>query len=319
MLSFVINSVDAAKFAAVSRSIERATAGVPYEIVGVHDARSMCDGYRRALARSAGDPVVFCHDDIELLMDDLPARLARHFGRFDVVGPVGTRKLVSMNWADAGGEHLYGVMSGPLPGGGFSTGYFGGDMEAVDGIVALEGAFIASRRTPAVELGWDDATLDDWHGYDTDFTFRAHLAGWRVGVALDLPMLHFSPGSLGPGYDRSKARFAAKHAGRLATGSSGINVLTRIPMADRDAIRAFFADGDRARWHRESRVRIDRARNSPGVRPPAVLVPGAWDARRAKTETPLTREPPTRNGACLCGSGRRFKECHGGPGAGGRA
>jgi hypothetical protein len=94
LLSFVINSVDAAKFAAVSRSIERATAGVPHEIVGVHDARSMCDGDRRGLARSTGDPVVFCHDDIELLMDDLPARLARHFGRFDVFMALETQDVV---------------------------------------------------------------------------------------------------------------------------------------------------------------------------------------------------------------------------------
>jgi hypothetical protein len=116
-----------------------------------------------------------------------------------------------------------------------------------------------------------------------------------------------------------RSRDGPKHAGRRATGGSGINGLTRIPMADRDAIRAFFAGGDRARWHRESRVRVDRARTSPGVRPPAVLVAGRWDARRARSETPLTREVPTRNGACPCGSGRRFRECHGGFGAGGRA
>jgi len=47
MLSFVINSIDAATFASVSRWIERAMAVAPHEIVGVRDARSMCDGYRR--------------------------------------------------------------------------------------------------------------------------------------------------------------------------------------------------------------------------------------------------------------------------------
>src|SRR6188768_4336735 len=98
MLSFVINSIDAGKFASVSRSIAGAMGEAPYEIVVIHDARSMCDGYRHGLARSVGDPVVFCHDDIELLMRDLPVRLARHLEHFDVFAPVGTRKLVSMNW-----------------------------------------------------------------------------------------------------------------------------------------------------------------------------------------------------------------------------
>jgi len=144
MLSFVINSIDAEKFASVSQSIERAMAGTPYEIVGIHDARSMCDGYRRGLARSAGDPVVFCHDDIELLMPDLPMRLARHLERFDVFAPVGTRKLVSMSWMDAGAEYVFGAMSGPQPDGSLSTGYFGGDTREIDGIVGLEGGQVQS-------------------------------------------------------------------------------------------------------------------------------------------------------------------------------
>jgi hypothetical protein len=313
LLSFVINSIDPVKFAAVRASIARATGGAPVDVVGIHDARSMCDGYRRGLAASVGDPVVFCHDDVELLMSDLPDRLARHLGRFDVFAPVGTRKLVSMNWADAGAEHLYGAMSGAEADGSFGTGYFGGDAREIDGIVALEGVFIVARRDAALAVGWDAETFDDWHGYDTDFSFRAHLAGWRVGVVLDLPMIHYSRGTRGPGYERSKARFAAKHAGALATGSSGINIMTGIPMRDRDAIRAFFDAGDLALWHRESRLRIERARRSPGVRPPAGLMPGAWDAEQAKAGAAnLVPEPPTRNGACPCGSGRRYKACHGG-------
>ncbi|MCC6380585.1 MAG: SEC-C domain-containing protein [Burkholderiales bacterium] len=318
MLSFVVNSIDPAKFAAVSASIARSVRGATHEVVGIHDARSMCDGYARGLARSAGDPVVFCHDDLEILCTDLPARLDRHLARFDVFGPVGTRKLVSMNWADAGAEYLYGAMSGPDPGGRLATGYFGGATREVDGIVALEGVFIVASRAAALAVGWDDATFDDWHGYDTDFSFRAHLAGWRVGVVLDLPIVHQSAGRRGAGYERSRERFAAKHAGRLASDRSGVNLITYVPMADHDAIRAFFDGGDLAAWHRESRLRIDRARTSPGVRRPATLMGGGWDPSRASAGRIDRRaDPPTRNGACPCGSGRRYKECHGAA-AGGR-
>ncbi|CAG0989951.1 hypothetical protein BURK1_02211 [Burkholderiales bacterium] len=319
MLSFVINSIDPAKFAAVGATITRATGGARFEIVGIHDAKSMCDGYRRGLAMTRGDPVVFCHDDIELLMTDLPARLARHRERFDLFAPVGTRKLVSMNWADAGAEHLYGAMSGENPDGTFGTGFFGGDAREIDGIVALEGVFIVARRDAALAVGWDAETFDDWHGYDADFSFRAHLAGWRVGVVLDLAIIHRSRGRKDAGYQRSKSLFARKHAGRLAQGSSGVNVITGIAMKDRAAIAEFFDRGDLRRWHRESRLRIDRARNSPGIRPPAGLMQGAWDPAHAKSGgATLVREPPTRNGACPCGSGKRYRECHGAAGAGER-
>ena len=300
MLSFVINSIDAAKFASVSGGIARAMAGAPHEIVGVHDARSMCDGYRRGLARSRGDAVVFCHDDIELLMPDLAVRIARHLERFDVFAPVGARKLVSMNYMDAGAEYLYGAMTGPTPDRrGLSTGFFGGETREIDGIVALEGIFIVARRNAATALGWDAETFDGWHGYDADFSFRAHLAGWRVGVVLDLAIVHDSGGSYDDSYLRAMGRFAAKHAGKLATVRSGINGVTHIPMADRDAVRAFFDHGDIAHWHRESRARIEQARlaRSAAARGPAGDRPVA--------------APVHRNDPCPCGSGRRYKACHG--------
>jgi hypothetical protein len=299
VLSFVINSIDASRFDAARRAIVAATRGARVEVVGVHDARSMCDGYRRGLAASRGDLVVFCHDDVEFLSPDLPARLAHHARRFDVFGPVGTRKLVSMNWADAGAEHLYGAMTGPGTSGQLATTYFGGEAIEVDGIVALEGACIVARREAAVALGWDAETFDGWHGYDADFSFRAHRAAWRVGVVLDLPMLHFSPGTLGPAYERAKARFAAKHAGALASGQSHVHQRLSVPMRDRAAVRAFFATLSPARLHAESRVRIDRARASPAAR------------RLAGSAAVLVAEPPRRNGACPCGSGLRFKSCHG--------
>jgi hypothetical protein len=315
VLSFVINSIDATKFAAVRASILAATAGARFEIVGIHDAASMCDGYRRGLAASRGDPVVFMHDDVELLMDDLPARLARHLERFDVFAPVGTRKLVSMNWMDAGAEYLYGAMSGPRPDGGLSTGFFGGETREIDDVVALEGIFIVGRRDAALAVGWDAETFDGWHGYDTDFSFRAHLAGWRVGVVLDLAIIHASGGAYDEHYMRAMARFAAKHAGKLASFRSGLNIATtHIPMPDRDAVRAFFDHGDIAHWHRETRLRIEQARvarHAPVVPPASGLMRGAGDTGRGLAEAGLVPEPASRNDPCPCGSGQRYKACHG--------
>jgi len=311
VISFVINSITPSKFAAASASIARAMDGEPHEVVGIHDATSMCDGYRRGLSRSRGDPVVFCHDDMELLMTDLPARLGRHLGRFDLVAPVGTRKLVGMNWASAGGEHLFGAMTGWTPDDvPTAIGYFGGATRQVEGIVAFEGVFIAARRGVAEAIGWDAETFDDWHGYDTDFSFRAHLAGYRLGVVLDLAIMHGSAGRIDAAYELSAARFARKHAGRLASGQAPY-ILLPIPVASRAEACRFHDDGDLARWHRESRLRIARATNAAGHRPPAMLMPGAWDPGNAGAAAVVASDPPTRNGPCTCGSGLRYKDCHG--------
>ena len=311
LISFVINSIDPAKFAFVSASITRAMGGGRFEIVGIHDAKSMCDGYRRGLAASRGDPVVFCHDDIELLMTDLPARLARHFERFDLIAPVGTRKLISMNWASSGSRNLVGAMCGQNAAGQFGIGYFGGSERQNDGIVAFEGVLIAARRRVAESIGWDAETFDDWHGYDTDFSFRAHLAGFRLGVVLDLAIIHRSEGTFGDGYVRSEAAFNRKHASRLSTGS-GVYVVLPVPAPTRAEVVAFFDRADLPKLHRELQLRVDRSTNAAGHRPRAMLLRGAWDPTNVDVrEAVVAPDPPTRNGPCTCGSGLRYKDCCG--------
>ena len=131
---------------------------------------------------------------------------------------------------------------------------------------------------------------------------------------LDLAIVHRSAGgAFGAGYHRSLQRFAAKHAGRLAKGS-GAFAIVDVPAATLDEARAFFEDGrDLAPLQRELYLRCDRITNNAGHRPKAMLMNGAWDAAKARRrEGVVAADPPTRNGPCTCGSGKRYKDCHGG-------
>jgi GT2 family glycosyltransferase len=288
VLSFIICSIDAAKFAAVTRSVARAFGDAPHEVVGVHDARSLCEGWTRGLARSRGDPLVFCHDDIALPMDGLGARLARHLDRYDVVGVAGTRRCVGMDWAEAGIDDAEGAIVLDR-GDGATFCFYGadGDADAVDGVQAMDGVFLATRRDVAEAVGFDADTFDAWHGYDADFTFRAHLAGRRLAVALDLPIVHRSAGRTDPERLRSHGRFAAKHAAALGTGR-GAWVDVRSPIAIPEGIAAAFARGNLARLH-------------------------AWSREEARRRRSLAERPYAagRNDPCPCGNGLRYKECHG--------
>ncbi len=70
----------------------------------------------------------------------------------------------------------------------------------------------------AESVRFDAATFDGFHCYDVDFTFRAYLAGHRVAVACDIPLIHASGGS----FEQSVwQRYAGgvrvrKHQGRLS-------------------------------------------------------------------------------------------------------
>ncbi|MEO8485108.1 MAG: glycosyltransferase [Betaproteobacteria bacterium] len=290
MLSFVICSVDAAKFAGVTHSLERCLDGAPHEIVGVHDARSLCEGWARGLARARGAIVVFCHDDIEVHAERLARTLARHLERFDIVGVAGTRRCVGMDWSEAGIEHAQGAVvhdRGEHP----EFCFYGadGDGEAAPGMQAMDGVFLATRRDVAESIGFDAHTFDGWHGYDADFTFRAHLARFRLGVALDLPVVHASAGRRDDARMRYQLRFAEKHAARLASGR-GAWVDARAAVAVPEGIAEAWSRANLARLH-------------------------AWTREEARRRTAAAMRPNAagRNEPCPCGSGLRYKECHGRP------
>jgi len=215
VLSIIICSVDAGKFASVCDTYARHVGRARYEIVGIHDAKSLCEGYNRGMRRAQGDILVFSHDDIELLSDDLGATLERHLAAWDVVGVAGTTRMHAMGWADSGIRYARGVVTQGVPG-GYEVKFLGAPAMVNGAIQGMDGVFFAARRDVAERIGFDEATFDGWHGYDTDFTFRCHLAGFRLAVCLDIRLIHFSEGTVDEAWLRYAERFQQKHAAHLA-------------------------------------------------------------------------------------------------------
>lgn len=209
--SFVICGVDPAKFAAVLATIERLFAAVAHEVIRIPDARSLCEGNQRGLARSSGEAVVFCHDDIDLLAPDAASRLTGHLTHHDVVGVAGATRVTGPAVFWAGHPWLHGWVSYRKPGDAdYEATAMSLEGPLVGGIHALDGVFIACRRDAAVATGFDAATFDGFHLYDLDFSYRAHLAGFRLAVACDLGVVHASKGSFRRDWSRYADRFRAK-------------------------------------------------------------------------------------------------------------
>lgn len=214
MISVVICSVDAQKFAAASANYRQLLEGYNYEIVGIHDARSLCEGYNRGFALSRGDIVVFSHDDIEILSSDLAAKLVEALRDRDVVGVAG-----SMRFPETGKwglpiilPHTRGLVAHRAPGeDAYAVYVFGVDGAVDDGIQVLDGVFFAARRKVLEAIEFDARTFDGFHFYDIDFTYRAFLAGFRVAVANDLCLVHQSRGKFDSHWRSYADRFLAKH------------------------------------------------------------------------------------------------------------
>ena len=215
-ISVLICSIDAAKYTRVTANYAHLLSGHPHEIIGIHDARSLAEGYNRAVRASTGEVLIFSHDDVEIVSNDLATAIGRATVTLDVIGVVGTSRVMSGYWPAAGHPFLHGWLAQPAPGGErFYVSVFGVDGPLTRGIQGLDGMFFVAKRAVAEAVPFDEATFDGFHGYDLDFSFAAHLAGFSVGTSAEIAVIHASGGTFGEEWQRYANRFAEKHRDRL--------------------------------------------------------------------------------------------------------
>lgn len=222
-VSIIICSIDAERFAKVCETYRSLLKGVPHDIVGIHDARSLCEGYNRGTRQATGEILVFSHDDIEILTPDFAAKLLTHLAKFELIGIAGTTRLTGPSWTYAGWTHTHGQIGYPMATPGHINVCAWQMREAVTANAeALDGVLLAARREVVERVGFDERTFDGWHLYDIDFTYRAHLAGFRVAICHDLLLVHHSPGDFGADWQRYALRFTDKHRATLPSVSDAL-------------------------------------------------------------------------------------------------
>ena len=209
-VSAVVCSIDPQKAKRIREHYQTLFGGRSFEIVQIDDARSLSEGYNRGFAKTSGDIVIFSHDDIEVAAPDFAARLLRHLSTHDVVGVAGTSRLIGANWNSAGWPWLHGCVAHDEQGGnGFFFHCFGPPPGAA--VQAVDGLFIAAKREVCEAIPFDATTFDGFHLYDLDFSYRAFLAGFRIAIAWDVPIIHASSGHLDAAWQQYAQKFLAKH------------------------------------------------------------------------------------------------------------
>lgn len=221
MISIIICSVNPEKFKKITLNYADLMGDEPFEIIGIHDAKSLCEGYNRGIRESAGDFLIFSHDDIEILSPDFLTRLKIHLNNFDVVGLAGTDMVVDGCWLSAGVPYLYGQVADQDEAGYVVSFYdFGNAVHqgkvATNGMQMLDGLFFAMRGSVVRQVLFDEQNFDGFHGYDADFTYSAFLAGFSLAVCTDLAVIHYSNRSFDSAFQYYNQRFVAKHAATIA-------------------------------------------------------------------------------------------------------
>jgi Predicted glycosyltransferases len=244
MFSFIVCIIDSSKLARFSASLHSTFATTAIELIHIDDARSLCEGYARGAARARGDYLVFCHDDIVFLDAAFHDRLLQALESADLVGVCGTTRLRGATIAQSASGTAHGWVAHDATGDEFLAGILSTALARVDRIQALDGVFMAARRTVVDRIGFDAETFDGFHLYDLDFTYRAFKAGFRLRVQSDLLIAHASFGNFGRGHAVYAERFLAKHPEllKLSTEVSGDSALFfQSTLPDVRKVRNFYA------------------------------------------------------------------------------
>jgi hypothetical protein len=237
-LSFVVCSIKPALEARFRAEVARAFAGWPeVEVRVLNDARSLAEAYNRGGAQTAGEWIVFCHDDIRFARADFAARLARSMSDFDVLGPAGATRADGPAALWGGPFSGFAQVSYPLPDGRVLATLAGVGPAQLPGQL-LDGLFIAARRSAWQQVRFDADRFDAFHLYDMDFSYACHRAGLRVGIVQDLHLLHDSFGNFDERWSDYADRFVRKY--NLMVGAAHQDPTRALALAGDAEVAALF-------------------------------------------------------------------------------
>lgn len=236
MLSIIICSINDAKYSATAEMYARLLPAGSFEMIRISDARSLAEGYNLGIAQSRGEHLLLCHDDLEILCTNFAERFYNHLGQCDLLGLAGTTKLTGSSWIASGPPHLFGQTARPRAEGGYAVAIYNSTHRFFGNMQALDGAWMAMHRRVIEKVQFDDIVFDGFHLYDTDFTFAAYLAGFRLGVGADLQNLHASGGNYDDKWKLYARRFNMKYAGKFPKWVSREFNWNRISAPDKQTI-----------------------------------------------------------------------------------
>lgn len=241
LFSVIVCSINPQKFLLLKQNMESLIPENHLEIIRIPDARNMGEGYNRGARQAAGDILIFCHDDIEVLTPDFGYKLAARLDEYDLLGVAGSVWLRDAKWTLAGPPYLRGqVVHALAERAGFTYSAYGLEGDTSGNIQVLDGLLLAMRRTFWAENPFDEG-YDGFHLYDVDLSFRCYLAGHRVGVCNDILVEHCSLGHYDESWNRAAHQFVARFGALLENHPVAVNNLcSNIRLNDRGQVLQLF-------------------------------------------------------------------------------
>lgn len=155
--------------------------GYTIEYIAVRDARSMAEGYNRAMCQTDAKYKIYLHQDVFILHEDFFIDIIRLFQEeadIGIIGMAGAEKLGKQGiwWIE---RFVYGKMYHiSLKDGTFNTKIFGDVSGKFQQVTCVDGAIMATQY----DLPWREDLFDGWHFYDVSQSLEFAKQGYRVAV-----------------------------------------------------------------------------------------------------------------------------------------
>ena len=177
---------------------------------------SLTELYNKALKETTNNIVVFCHDDIIFDTKNWGKKLLKVMEKnpeYGVVGIAGSRELPSSAKWWENPNHMYGQVFHQKDGNRWLSKYSPKKPLFLDNVVVVDGLFFAVNKEIIKETF--DESVEGFHFYDVDFSFRNYIAGVKVGVTSDIDVTHLSIGETNQQWEENRKIFADKYKDNL--------------------------------------------------------------------------------------------------------
>ena len=194
------------------------TIGVPGAqiIEYINDGESLTKCYNIGLEQAKHDIVVFCHDDIILETKNWGAKLLKHYKKnpeHGILGVAGSKYLADTGkwWQDS--RTMYGWVAHTHEGKTWLNKYSDDQQNRLEDVVTVDGVFFSVHKG-RISKKFDES-VEGFHFYDIDFSFRNYLDGVKVGVHTNIRVNHMSIGETNEEWEQNRMDFAEKFKDNL--------------------------------------------------------------------------------------------------------
>lgn len=177
----------------------------------INNGESLTKSYNRGLKQAKNQYVVFCHDDISIETKQWAKKLIKQFESnpsFGIIGVAGSKYLNETGKWWSNKDTMYGRVKHTQNGKTWLSAYSSEQGLELEPVLNIDGVWFAINKN-VIKEDFDES-VEGFHFYDVDFSFRNHLAGCCVGVTTKIRINHHSVGETNGEWERNRDIFANK-------------------------------------------------------------------------------------------------------------